>query len=193
MIWFVLSIPVAFGCSLIFLEWSGMNLLPLEITAHVGGIIILSSVWVGYRYHLWNKSNKLHGKTLKIKRTLLNPRKNAKNEIVRFLEYCCQYWTLYCRKAVDGTNDLTNRRRQFIETIEAEHNLAMPGIEDKINAISAKAVELQRLIDAPKDNYNDKIWVLMEWFAIQKEEIQEFFDPFLDITTSHNNGLNWMR
>lgn len=184
MIWLILSIPITIGCSLLLMSWSGMNLLPPEIMTPVGGLIIIISIWVGYRYYLSENLKKTQEKTFKIKSTLLTPRLNVKNETDNFLHFCSIYWTKYLQNMVQGTNELMDRRDQFKTTIEAEGDLAIPELGDKIRTISQNAVTLQRLIDRYRsDDNRDDIEDLSDWFSHQKKIIKDFFKPHLDITT----------
>ena len=185
MIWLVLSIPITLGCSLIFMSWFGMNLLPPEIIAHVGGLIILGSIWSGYRYYLWGNLNKLQDEIFKIKIALRKPRLNARNETDSFLHFCSTYWAKYCHNMVQGTGELMDRREQFKNAIVAEGDLAIPELGDNISTISVNAVRLQRFIDSSRrDNANrDDIENLIDWFSDQREKIAELFKPYLDITT----------
>ena len=59
MIWFILSLFTTFGIALILMKVTGMNLFPLEYLAHFGGIIILISIWIGVRYHEWEKMKEI--------------------------------------------------------------------------------------------------------------------------------------
>ena len=161
-----------------------MNLLPPKIIAHVGGLIILGSIWFGYRYHFLDSLKKSQDKTFKIKTALRTPRLNARNETDKFLYFCSTFWTQYLQNMVDGTGELMDRREQFKNAIIAEGDLAIPELGNNISTISANAVKLQRLIDRYRGGDNkDDIENLIDWFSDQRKKIAELFKPYLDITT----------
>ncbi|MBU2591418.1 MAG: hypothetical protein KKC21_05300 [Nitrospinae bacterium] len=63
----LLSISIAFGCGLVLMSFSEMNLLPPEVMARVGWSIIAFSI-LGYCLKtLFEKSKKLQETTFKIK------------------------------------------------------------------------------------------------------------------------------
>ena len=184
MIWFLLSIFIAFGCSFIFRSWPGANLLPAEIIRDVGWIVILSAIWIGYRHHSRSNLTSLQREKVEIKIALREPRLNARNEADSFLHFCSTYWTKYLNNMVQGTGELMDRREQFKNAIVAEGDLAMPELDDNINTISANAVKLQRLLDVFRRGDNrDDIESLVDWFSDQREKTKELFKPYLDITT----------
>ena len=185
MIWFILSLPLAFGVSLIIIEWSEISLMPHGMLASIGGIIILLTVWVGYRYSLKEFS-------LKEKKALRPSRLSVYNETIDFLHFCTCYWTHHCLGIVKGTNDLTYKIDSFKNSIKSEGPLNMPDVENNAKEVIKKAWRLQRFIDRLSDfnlrksdqNYystKDNIHALIDWFAQQEKDIEKLFEPYLKL------------
>lgn len=192
MIWFILSLPLAFGVGLIFMEWTEMSSISHGILASIGGIIVLTTILIGYCYSLKELS-------FKEKEALRPSRLKVYNEIRDFLHFCTCYWTHYRQGMVKGTNDLMNKIDSFKNSIKFEGPLNMPDVENNVKEVIKNAWKLQRFIDRlsganlrpPNQNYysiEDNIHALNDWFAQQEKGIEKLFEPYL--ITLHNKSLS---
>jgi hypothetical protein len=56
MFWFILSIFIAFGIMFIGMGYTNLNFLSPSESIYLGALIILVSIWVGYRHHKYGKN-----------------------------------------------------------------------------------------------------------------------------------------
>jgi len=153
------------------------------ILASIGGIIMLLTVWFGYRYSLKELG-------LKEKKVLRPSRLNIYNETIDFLHFCTKYWTKHCQGMIKGTNDLISRLDSFKNSIKSEGPLNMPDVENNVKEIIKMVWRLQRFTDRiailrppNKDYYDieDNIHALVDWFAQQEKDVEKLFEPYLKL------------
>lgn len=182
----VLQILISLGVALIMYGLAVYQVISPSTAIACGLIIILTSVWIGIRERRYKRTATVSALRL--------ARLRVCNETKDFLHFCSIYWTKHCQGMVSGTNDLVARIHGFEKSLDVEGPLSMPDIEKRIKEISTNAWKLQRRIDClgkgrhrPKNSINisveDEIYDLIEWFAQQKKEIDELFEPYLIVTT----------
>lgn len=64
MVWFILSIFVAFGILLLGIGYANIGFISPSASLNLGALIILASIWVGYR--AWCKKNNISGEHKKL-------------------------------------------------------------------------------------------------------------------------------
>lgn len=181
MIWFILSLPLAFGVALVFMGWSGENVLPPEIIASIGGIIIFGTIWIGYRYYLQDKHDKVN--------IVLRPdRLKVKSEIIEFIDYCIRFKTEHHMMMIPNTRALSNKRTQFNRFIEKKRPLQIKNLNEKLKDINSNAVRLQRLLDRQghpgisgqkRMEIEDKIDSTIDWFIDMRQGITSFLNKLI--------------
>lgn len=59
MIWFILTLFITFGVALIIMGYTAFSFLSPITSINLGGIIVLASIWAGYKHWLSNRYRKI--------------------------------------------------------------------------------------------------------------------------------------
>lgn len=109
-----------------------------------------------------------------------------------FALYCSTYTTHLSLGNHDGSRDLMIELDRFIDAAERLGPLGIDEADAVLHSMSGNAEEMQRLIDRDQagriesqdpmyENTKEHLSHISEWFAAQRKELKNMFEPYLEI------------
>ena len=151
-------------------------------------IVLITALSAEYARQAASQSRKAND--IAVQGMLRSERLSIYRGMMDFLHYCSVYSTMFSKKMVEGTHNLSERRDRFKWEIRRYGRLCMPKVEELIKEIISNSATLQRVLDRsveknpkPIDSSSKGIYEnidkLIEWFSEKEKKLDEFFEPHI--------------
>lgn len=149
------------------------------------GVAVVSSA-IGGVWCLWKRARRRPTLELRI------DRREARNALLAFADFCLKYRSAHRRDDPDRTQDLSAEINNLKSSIDRLGPLSMPQLSPLLSDLVAHAWNFQRLLDTqggpdPRPiepgftTLEENLDGMSAWFADVKKRIKSGLDPYLEI------------